>query len=425
MTRAAAIQLTCLYGPLVSAGLVAWWVRPSKALATGVLFSLLWNLALLPWLDALARMAGMWSYHTQGLSLGGMPLALYLGWGIAWGVFAPLLAQALGNRTWVAAALLVAIDLRTMSEMEPVLKLNPLWFPGELALIAVLLVPGLWLARWTELHEKTGIRCAMLVPTFGGIFLGIPLLVSCGDLAGVLARWHSYSEISRTCFLAGVLIFSVPGIAAVRDLARSGDGTPVPLDPPRRLVTHGIYAFVRNPMQLSMTFLLLLESVFLYSPWPAVLAMLGVAYSEGFARWSESHDMRERFGEAWRKYQKRVRPWWPRWRPMIGEPCELWVDASCGPCSEIQSWFQRRSPLNLVFLDANDWPGAPLHRVTWHHPPSGRTESGVTAIAMAVQHLSLPYAAIGWMAGLPVISHALQICMDAAGAGKRVARSDC
>jgi len=79
----------------------------------------------------------------------------------------------------------------------------------------------------------------------------------------------------------------------------------------------------------------------------------------------------------------------------------------------------------LVFLDANDWPGAPLHRVTWHHPPSGRTESGVTAIAMAVQHLSLPYAAIGWMAGLPVISHALQICMDAAGAGKRAARSDC
>ena len=419
MTRAAAIELTCLYGPVVAAGLVACWKRPSKALATGLLFALLWNLALLPWVDCLARMAGCWSYHSIGPHLAGMPLALYLGWGIGWGVFAPLLADALGKRTMWLAVLLVAIDLRTMPEMEPVLHLHPHWFIGEFALAVLVLVPGLWLARWTAAHEKTEIRCALLVPTFGGVFLGIPLLLICGNLAGVLARWNSQSGISQILFLSAAMIFSVPGLTAVRDLARSGGGTPVPLDPPRRLVAHGIYAFFRNPMQFSMTCLLVLESSFLMSPWPVVLAFLGVVYSEGFARWSESQDMGKRFGEAWHHYRKCVRPWWPRWNPVIGEPCELWIDRTCGPCAEVQAWLERRSPQSLTFHNARDWPGTPLQRITWDHPPSGRIESGVCAFAMALQHLSLPYAVIGWIAGLPVISHLFQICMDAAGAGKR------
>jgi hypothetical protein len=38
---------------------------------------------------------------------------------------------------------------------------------------------------------------------------------------------------------------------------------------------------------------------------------------------------------------------------------------------------------------------------------------------MALQHLDLPWAAVGWIAGLPGISHLLQICFDAAGTGQR------
>jgi predicted DCC family thiol-disulfide oxidoreductase YuxK len=172
-------------------------------------------------------------------------------------------------------------------------------------------------------------------------------------------------------------------------------------------------------MQLSMTALLLLESLFLRNPWPAVLAVIGIVYSEGLARWSENQDMRDRFGENWTRYHDSVRSWWPRWTPRISEPCELWLDADCGPCSEVARWFQHRQPHQLELRDANEWPGPPLGRVTWYHPPSGRRESGVRAIAMALQHLHLPWAAVGWIAGLPGISHLLQICFDAAGTGKR------
>ena len=417
MSREGAIHLACLYGPLAGAALLAGWVRPGRRLATGLLFALAWNAALLPWLDALARAAGLWEYRPSPHALGGMPLALYFGWILGWGLFAPLLARALGDRIWIAALLLVAIDLRAMPEMTPVLVLHPGWIWGELAVVALLLLPSLWLARWTERRERTGLRCAMLVPAFGGVFLGLPLLVIGGNHTGILDLWNVLPPVSQALFLTGAFAFSVPGLAAVRDLARTGDGTPVPLDPPRRLVTHGIYAFVRNPMQLSMTLLLLLESLFLRNPWPLVLAAVGVVYSEGFARWSENEDMRRRFGPAWTRYHGSVRPWIPGWTPRIGEECELFLDGDCGSCAEVARWFQNRTPFKLRLINASEWPGPPLRRVTWHHPASGRTESGVSAIAMALQHLSLPWAVAGWIAGIPGISQALQICFDAAGTG--------
>lgn len=419
MTRAGAIEIACLYGPLAGSALLAWQVRPTKRDATGLLFASAWMAALLPWCDSLARLAGLWAYESRSPALAGMPLALYFGWIIGWGIFAPLLAQALGGRAWLAAAILVILDLRAMPEMTPVLSLDPGWWQGELAVVALLLIPALLLARWTSASVRIGTRCAMLVPTFGGIFFGLPLLVETGGVPGAAALWQSLPAFAKAGIPIATAALALPGLSAVRDLALSGGGTPVPLDPPRRLVTHGIYAFVRNPMQLSMTLLLLLEAALLWSPWPAVLAAIGLVYSEGFARWSENLDMLRRFGPAWTRYRESVRPWWPHWSPRIGEPCELWFDASCGICSEVAAWIDRHHPRQLVLRDAAGWPGPPLQRITWHHPPSGRTEQGVAAIAMTLQHFHLGWALPGWFAGLPGIRQGLQACFDAAGAGRR------
>lgn len=419
MSREGAIQLACLYGPLIGAGMLAWWLRPCKRFATGLLFSLTWVLALLPWLDGIARFGGLWTYHSVAPSLAGMPLALYFGWAFAWGLFAPLLANALGGRLSITAALMVIIDLRVMPEMWPVVELRPPWWIGELGMAMLLLLPSLFTARWTEMQERVELRCAMLIPSFGGIFLGIPLLVLCGNFEAIALRWNAYSSAAQTGFILTATVGSVPGLTAVRDLARSGGGTPVPLDPPLRLVTHGIYAFVRNPMQLSMTLLLVLESVFVRSPWPAMMALIGVVYSEGLARWSENEEMHIRFCEAWESYRRSVRSWIPRCYPRLGEPCELWLDNSCKPCAQIARWFERRSPEKLRLCDAGDWQGPPLRRVTWRDPASGRLESGVSAIAMALQHLNFFWAVLGWIVSLPGVSHMIQICFDAAGAGEQ------
>jgi protein-S-isoprenylcysteine O-methyltransferase Ste14 len=419
VTRETAIQIACLYGPLSAAALLIWWVRPGKRLATGLLYSTAWVAALLPWLDSAIVAIGLWEYAASEIRIGEIPLALYFGWVIAWGIVAPLLAVALGRRIWFTVAVMTIIDLRIMPEMTPMLSLAGNWWLGETAILALLLIPAMFLALWTQSATRTPIRCAMLAPAFGGIFLGIPLLAISGGMDALIDRWQSFPQTARILFATATAAFSLPGLTALRDFALSGKGTPVPLEPPQHLVTHGIYGYVRNPMQISMSLLLVAESVFLMSFWPVFLAVMGIVYSEGLARWSENQDMRDRFGERWERYRSGHRPWIPRWRPLIDEPCELWFDDHCGVCTEVADWFASRAPEKLILRKASEWEAAPLQRMTWHHPPSGRTESGIAGVAMAFQHLHLGWAALGWIAGIPGISHTIQLCFDTAGAGKK------
>ncbi|MBG7606721.1 MAG: hypothetical protein IZT59_01635 [Verrucomicrobia bacterium] len=88
-------------------------------------------------------------------------------------------------------------------------------------------------------------------------------------------------------------------------------------------------------------------------------------------------------------------------------------------CTEIGDWFSEQSPKQLTLRKASEWPGVPLQRITWQNPSTGRIESGVNAIAMALQHIHLGWAVVGWVASLPGISHTIQLCFDTAGAGKK------
>lgn len=414
MNRDLVIQLACLYGPIIGAMMLAVIGRPNRKNAVGLLFSLCWVAALLPWLDYINQALGYWSYQSSGLRIGEMPLSLYLGWIVGWGVFAPLLNIILKGKLWLTAAIVATLDLRLMPELSPVVQLGAHWWIGELILVTTLLLPALWIAAATSTRSHTPLRAAMLVPAFGGIVLGIPLLLL-SPIPEALDRFHPL-------WLLGALLISLPGITAVRDLALSGNGTPVPLDPPQRLVTHGTYSYCRNPMQVSMTGLLLFESAYLASFWPTVIALLGAIYSEGFARWSEEGDMRRRFGNSWSSYKQSVRSWIPRWKPITGDGCELWIDQGCTACSSIGEWFNHQDTRGLVLKDARDWPGETLHRMTWHHPTSGRIETGIGAAAMSFQHINLLWACLGWLISLPFISTLLQVCFDAAGAGPRPAK---
>ena len=419
MPRETLIQIACLYGSISAAAILIFLIRPRKSLAIGLVYSTAWVAALLPWLDFIAQASGLWSYAKTTYSLGRIPLALYLGWVVAWGVFAPLISHFFGKKPWLAVATIILLDLWLMPEMTPLLTLSQNWFIGEIAITLLLLVPSIYLAQWTESSTKLPIRCAMLAPAFGGIILGIPLLALSGSPETILEKWLSFSDATQIGYILSASILSLPGLTALRDLALSGKGTPVPLEPPQHLVDHGIYAYIRNPMQFSMTNLLILESHFLWSPWPLLIAIAGLVYSEGFARWSENQDMNARFGNSWAAYKATHRPWLPTFFPESASPSELWYDDSCTACHQTANWFANRSPIALKICKASEWPGDPLERITWHHPTSGRTEHGVTAVAMALQHLHLGWALVGWIIGLPGLSHVIQICLDASGAGKR------
>src|SRR6185295_1481257 len=87
--------------------------------------------------------------------------------------------------------------------------------------------------------------------TYSALFIGFVLIYA-------PARVLSWSGIARPAAIevpqvVGILIGTAGAVVAlwcILAFASIGRGTPMPLDPPRRLVIKGPYRFVRNPMYI-------------------------------------------------------------------------------------------------------------------------------------------------------------------------------
>lgn len=114
--------------------------------------------------------------------------------------------------------------------------------------------------------------------------------------------------------LAGIALGTGLLVACIWEFARSGRGTLAPVDPPRELVVRGLYRYVRNPMYLSVTMIVLGEvllsgsrGLFLYwAIWFLAANLFVIAYEEP--------TLRRQFGASYERYTQRVGRWLPRWR---------------------------------------------------------------------------------------------------------------
>lgn len=97
----------------------------------------------------------------------------------------------------------------------------------------------------------------------------------------------------------------------VWEFASSGRGTLSPVDPPRELVVRGLYRYVRNPMYLSVTAIVLGEALLdrsraLLLYWGAWFALANL-----FVLLYEEPALRRRFGPSYDEYARRVSRWLP------------------------------------------------------------------------------------------------------------------
>lgn len=101
----------------------------------------------------------------------------------------------------------------------------------------------------------------------------------------------------------------------VWEFARSGRGTPAPLDPPRRLVVSGLYRYCRNPMYLGVLMVLLGWSIWSASLWVAAYGVAVAVMFHLFVVGYEEPHLRRRFGPEYTAYCAHVRRWLPggRW----------------------------------------------------------------------------------------------------------------
>jgi len=311
-----------------------------------------------------------------------------------------------------------------MPAAAPVLHLGPDWLTGEALALGFGFIPGQLLARWTARDQHLPARAVLQMIAFAGLVM---LIVPVAAIEGSNAQWINPLERPLWQLSMIVQLLAVPGVlgvSALQEFVERGEGTPVPFDPPRRIVTSGVYAYVRNPMQVSAVLLLLILGVVLGNLWIAVAGVMAHLYSVGLAGWDEDEDLRRRFGDAWTDYRRDVRSWIPRCRPAVlpGQQAQLFVAESCGVCHEVGTWFVRRQARGLTIVPAETHPSRELSRVTYE-AADGTTVSGVAAIARALEHIHLGWAFLGFAVRLPVVVQLAQLIVDASGGGpRRIAR---
>jgi protein-S-isoprenylcysteine O-methyltransferase Ste14 len=130
-------------------------------------------------------------------------------------------------------------------------------------------------------------------------------------------------DFHRDARVLGMIPLVVGGYIALRCVfafAWTGRGTPMPLDPPRRLVIDGFYRYVRNPMYLGMALFLIGEWLLWGSDLRGAIeyfAVFAIAVTL-FLLLHEEPSLRRKFPESYAEYSRHVPRFVPRlraWNP--------------------------------------------------------------------------------------------------------------
>lgn len=157
---------------------------------------------------------------------------------------------------------------------------------------------------------KLALRSIFWTALLPGFFAGyVPL-----RFFGLANVQLSLSNPVHVLGLLAIVLGATLLLTCIWEFARSGRGTLSPVDPPRALVVRGLYRYVRNPMYLSVT-LIVLGEVLLSGSRPLLLywAIWFVAVNL-FVIGYEEPALRRQFGESYERYTRDVRRWLPRFR---------------------------------------------------------------------------------------------------------------
>jgi len=154
--------------------------------------------------------------------------------------------------------------------------MTPIGIIFWLGLSVLFIFASLWLDNLLPMH--------LSLPTLTKIFISVPLLI----IAVILAPGTVYSFIKAR-------------------------GSPVPFNPPKELVTTGLYSRTRNPMLLGWFIMLfglgiLLNSISLLLIFTPLFICLNIVYLRNI----EEKEMEKKFGKQYLEYKKNVPMFIPR-----------------------------------------------------------------------------------------------------------------
>ncbi|MGA8367562.1 MAG: methyltransferase family protein [Candidatus Acidiferrales bacterium] len=135
-----------------------------------------------------------------------------------------------------------------------------------------------------------------------------------------ISRWRMRAPfLGFTPFRAIGALLIAAGIAILLEsfgrFALEGVGTPAPVFPPRHLVVTGFYRYVRNPMYVAATSLLLGQALLLGDIRILAYAMFAWLATNLFVLTYEEPTLRKTFGAEYETYCAHVPRWIPRFTP--------------------------------------------------------------------------------------------------------------
>ncbi len=134
--------------------------------------------------------------------------------------------------------------------------------------------------------------------------------------AGFIVLWgwvalglHRWTRVLGIALMAagGTLAF-----ACVATFVTRGEGTPAPMDPPRKFVAAGPYRFVRNPMYIGGFIVLFGFGLYEQSPAILLFTLPWLLLAHLFVVLYEEPHLRATFGAPYDAYCRSVRRWLPR-----------------------------------------------------------------------------------------------------------------
>jgi protein-S-isoprenylcysteine O-methyltransferase Ste14 len=119
-------------------------------------------------------------------------------------------------------------------------------------------------------------------------------------------------EWTRAVGIALLAAGGILGFACIATFVMRGQGTPAPMDPPRKFVAAGPYKFVRNPMYIGGCMVLFGLGLYEHSPAILLFALPWLLLAHLFVIFYEEPHLHAAFGAPYDDYCGSVRRWLPR-----------------------------------------------------------------------------------------------------------------
>lgn len=349
------------------------------------LFAFLYGVAMVFVSHSFAVWMGWWRYGWDALMVNDLPVDIILGGAL---LFGPGLYFSFPKTRPLMICLPIILGLHgtIFSSLEPLVFAGPYWFFGVLFVFATAHLPAIYLAKWTEADTHLALRCALLAIMTGGmIFAVLPSLI-------MQAMGGTWDIFEKPVWMIGITTFalsvsSLIGLSANQTLCLQGGGTPIPLDPTKRLVTTGLYAYVSNPMQLSAALGWIILGLFLQNIWIMAASLMAWIFVQGMVRWHHRHDLLKRFPTGWPEYKENTPEWIPRWHPWTKTAATLTLSNASQLHHWIASWLKPINGLTLRWSDD--------HIARYESPNNIYDFRRSCAIAAAITQVNFAFALIG------------------------------